>query len=966
MSAAKNWFISYQTQKPTIGLFQDSLIGAAELTKAGVKLNKWHAMQGFVHINTTTERDVVFEKQMFTSREIISKILPKVNLIDKKPSIYRSAYTPYISYNPEDIKVEIDRGELKHGILDKSTVGQNSEGSLFQVINNAYGSTKAMETIYAMQQCITNFQLYKGFTVGVKDINISERATKKIKENTANIINEARSITKKLNDRKLYAPIGRTLESFYEELELNALNPGDDFVIPILEDIDFNSNGIVQLVFTGSKGKPPNIISINAAVGQQDVNGFRAPKQFGWKRTSPYFTRYDLEPKANGYISQSFKEGIPSETFLFIAQEARHGLINNALSTSVSGEQNRTAIKNLESLLTGTMRQILMKDKVVQLLYSDTGIDPRKLVRVKFPTVMISESKFINEYKSSLKDIPSKFQNSQIKELLDEEFNVLTADREEYREIFFKVEKQDFTYLVTDSWKSPVNVYKIVEDVKYNNRDLLKENKLNIPDAIKRIQKLCYSIAYVYTNKLQQQNNAHIPEHFKKATEMLQMLIRSHLCIKKLLKNKITDDLLEIIMADIINTFSISLVDYGMPMGIIAAQCISEPMTQFVLNSKHRSGIGGGSITNPIVRAKEILSVKSTDKMKNPSMTLRVEEKYENNRAIVQEIANHIEMLKFDRFLSKIQIFFEEYDNPIHPEYKHESKMIQAFEKRHKGIKIPSDLTNWCIRFELNKEEMIFKSMSLETIILSLKKIFKELFLVFTSENSSELIIRCYIKESMLKKPASVKTGEDEIKFIINYMNTIRHTIIRGVEKVITAEVTEYVKSIINDDKSISNTKVFSIVTNGSNMKDILKIKGLDLLRSATDSITEMSALLGIEASRESIINELKLALKNISPIHCTVYADEMCYPGMITSIEKTGLSIREPNSVLLRSSYRYPVQNLEEASENGILDMLYGISGPLCMGRPPDIGTLYSKVIINQKFIKKHSKTLDQKLEEL
>ena len=105
MSSVANWIINYKDQSSQIGLFQDILIGSAEYTKHGVKLNKWHAMQGFAHINTIIDRNVSFDKQMYTSRDIISMILPEVNLTGRTPKIYKEAYTPYISYDPEDIDV---------------------------------------------------------------------------------------------------------------------------------------------------------------------------------------------------------------------------------------------------------------------------------------------------------------------------------------------------------------------------------------------------------------------------------------------------------------------------------------------------------------------------------------------------------------------------------------------------------------------------------------------------------------------------------------------------------------------------------------------------------------------------------------------------------------------------------------------------------------------------------------------
>ena len=70
--------------------------------------------------------------------------------------------------------------KLISGVLDKNTVGQQTEGTLFHIINNEKGPYKCMETIFALQQCISNFQLYKGFTVSIRDINISDSTTEKI------------------------------------------------------------------------------------------------------------------------------------------------------------------------------------------------------------------------------------------------------------------------------------------------------------------------------------------------------------------------------------------------------------------------------------------------------------------------------------------------------------------------------------------------------------------------------------------------------------------------------------------------------------------------------------------------------------------------------------------------------------------------------------------------------------------
>lgn len=965
MSSASNWVVSYKDQTCNIGLFQDSLIGAAEFTKSGVDLDKWHAMQCFSNVNVTTERSVSFNKQNFSSRDLISMILPEINMTNRTPNIYKKSYEAYIPYVKEDIKVEIDRGVLKHGVLDKSTVGQKKNNTLFHIISHAYGNRKAMDTIFALQQCIKTFQLYRGFTVGISDMDISLKAKKKIKENTAKILAEAREVTDKLDAGKLYAPVGRTLMSFYEEMVMNALNPGDDFIHPILDDLDVNTNGMLQLVLTGSKGKPPNIISINAALGQQDVNGYRAPKLFGFQRTSPYYLKYDMEPKANGYVGESFKEGIPSDVFPFVAQEARHGLINNALSTSVTGEANRHAVKNMESMVIGYMRDMKKDSNIVQTLYADSGIDPRKLLSVRLISATMSDDELHRNFAVTDKNIPEKFRNKTVRDTLDKEFDQIKKDREDYRNMFLSVESYDGSYLFTDTYKLPVNTFKIIEDAKYNYREMMGSN-LNPIECFEKINKLCSSLPYAFLNEIQEKRGARKPEHFIEATRLQAINIRAYLNYANLTRNKITNDMLDIIIDQIKNIYNRSLIDYGMAMGIIAAQCISEPLTQYVLDSKHRSGIGGGSKTSTVVRVNEIWRAKPTDKMKNPTMSLRVVPELEENKSAVQEIANRIEMLKFNKFISKMQIFYEKFGNPVHPKYKDEKIMISSFIKRHNGIQIPPDLSNWCLRFELNKEAMIFKSMSLDTIILAIKKNFKEIFPVYSPENSKQIIIRCYLISSILKFPKNAKSGNEKITFMNSFMNGLRDMLVSGLDGILSAEVVKYAVSSVQDDGSITTKKIFGIKTNGSNIAAILNIKGLDLSRCKTDSILEMEDLLGIEAARESIISEMKAAMTGVANIHCSVYADEMCSFGTVTSIQKTGLSIREYNNVLLRASFSHPVQILEDAAKNSVLNKIYGISSALCCGSTPRVGTTYSGVILNDEFIKSHHKSLDEELSQL
>lgn len=966
LSAVGNWMISYKNSAPMIGAYQDSLVGMAEFTRSDIFLDKYHAMRMLSQIDSY-EKNFNFNKKVYQSRELIGMFLPKINYPKKTAKLYKPQYAAFIKYNPMDIEVQVNRGELVSGILDKATVGQDQSGSILHIINNEYGYDTALDTVYAMQQLATTFFINYGFTIGIKDINISDEAIRKVKDKTASMILESRKITENLNKHKLVAPIGMSLSEFYEMEQLNVLEQGDDFVEPILADIDFYSNKMTKLVFCGSKGKETNVIAINGAIGTQQINGKRMVRNFGWGRTSPYFLRYDMEPKSLGYISNSFREGVTSDIFPFCAAEARHGLINNALSTSITGHQNRLSIKNLESIVVDNLYKSVKDQNMIQPLYAESGLDTRRTEKVKFLTVMISAKEMENNYKTNINNINKIYRNKTVQVALDMEYEQLITDRNTYRDIFTTVENNSpGNVLMDNSHQMPVNVFRIIEDVVYNYTDeiALLPISQRILDPIKTIDKiseLCRLIPYSYYNNIQEINNMKLPEYIITATTLVCILIRSYLCTSNLIKKGITDSLLDIIITKIRVTFKKALINYGTAVGIIAAQCVSEPMTQYMLDSKHRTGGGGGSKTNTIVRIKEILGAKDTEKMKNPSMCLLVKSEYEDIKLKVQEIANHIEMMDFNRFISATRIFFEEYGTPIHSKYTHESKLIKDFEKYNLGIDIPNDLTKWCIRFDINKEEMILNSMKLETIITVLRINFPEIFFVYTPENVDKIIIRCYIRNNIVKHNS---TGITEY-VIINLMKSIRQTVIRGVSGIKTTDVFNVVKSQINEDGAVTTKITYGIRTVGSNLEEILNNPFLDRYRSQTDSVLETESIFGIEAARHKIINELRVEMSDISKEHCSIYADEMTYSGHVTSIHRTGLQKREMNNVTLRLSFQSPIQVIENAATDGLIDKIGGISGPLILGSAPNIGTTYNKVILSENFINNYDKTLSKKVDD-
>ena len=90
------------------------------------------------------------------------------------------------------------------------------------------------------------------------------------------------------------------------------------------------------------------------------------------------------------------------------------------------------------------------------------------------------------------------------------------------------------------------------------------------------------------------------------------------------------------------------------------------------------------------------------------------------------------------------------------------------------------------------------------------------------------------------------------------------------------------------------------IQTLGSNLREVLKIDGVDSTRTVTNNFYELAEVLGIDAAREAIIREIKevLAKSNleIDDRYILLVADLMTWYGDVFGFTRYGLMSRKPS----------------------------------------------------------------------
>ncbi|MDR3206152.1 MAG: DNA-directed RNA polymerase subunit A'' [Candidatus Methanoplasma sp.] len=219
--------------------------------------------------------------------------------------------------------------------------------------------------------------------------------------------------------------------------------------------------------------------------------------------------------------------------------------------------------------------------------------------------------------------------------------------------------------------------------------------------------------------------------------------------------------------------------------------------------------------------------------------------------------------------------------------------------------------------------------------------------------------MRLIVKPDIRKMTVHGLAPED----IVDRLNKVKA--VRGLVKlsdfdvVITSDESSYKKLQVMYD-SIRNAKIkgidgitravlsktggtWKIVTEGSNLKEVLRIEGVDADKVMTNSILEVAEVLGIEAARNSIIHEamgtLGEAGLDVDIRHIMLVADLMTNDGYVKAIGRHGVSGKK-SSVLARAAFEITAAHLLHAAMVGEVDSLEGVTENIIVGQPVTLGT--------------------------
>ncbi|WP_115865340.1 DNA-directed RNA polymerase subunit A'' [Halorussus litoreus] len=184
---------------------------------------------------------------------------------------------------------------------------------------------------------------------------------------------------------------------------------------------------------------------------------------------------------------------------------------------------------------------------------------------------------------------------------------------------------------------------------------------------------------------------------------------------------------------------------------------------------------------------------------------------------------------------------------------------------------------------------------------------------------------------------ALVEFGPEQPSYreLLQLVEQLRDIVFKGIEDV---------TRVVIRKEQLDEGEEFVLYTEGSAFGDVIEIEGVDASRTTSNNIHEINKNLGIEAARESIIEETMNTLEeqglgDVNIRHLMLVADIMTNQGTIESIGRHGIS-GSKDSVLARAAFEVTVNHLLDAAIHGEVDDLNGVTENVIVGKPIKLGT--------------------------
>ena len=269
--------------------------------------------------------------------------------------------------------------------------------------------------------------------------------------------------------------------------------------------------------------------------------------------------------------------------------------------------------------------------------------------------------------------------------------------------------------------------------------------------------------------------------------------------------------------------------------------------------------------------------------------------------------------------------------------------------------------SKWVVRIEMDREAMLDKNITMDDVHFAIKNSANggDINCVFSDYNASNLVFRLRLKSSVFNKSKKRGVAEsldqtDEIYMLKRFQDKLlKDIVLRGIYGVTSVSALEITDNTAKVDSKYSKRKIWVLDTAGSNLLEVLGVSFIDYTRTTSTDIREVFDVLGIEAARQAIHDELESVMKHsgvyINYHNTSILADRMTCKKDMVSMSKSGL-LSDDTGTLAKASFEAHSKVLLQSAQHGNIDYMKGISASVFVGSTGFYGTSAFSITLDMK----------------
>jgi DNA-directed RNA polymerase II subunit RPB1 len=928
--------ISPQSNKPIIGLVQDSLVSVYLLTMRDTFLTRAQVMQMVMPVayplfNTLPPPCILKPQPLWSGKQLFSLLFPRFSIDVTLPS----GVVDGVDKRPDGVmdvaerRVIVRDGELLTGTLCKKTVG-TSPGHILHLIIKDCGNQVGARFVGDAQRLLVQFMLARGFSVGVGDCLMGENTHAKV----VGSINRSLAYVDEMMAANSQSDV---LEACVTRVMTGVLTR----VGAVVQENLPRSNQVHVMVTSGAKGSSVNIAQILGCVGQQSVEGGRiAPDIYG--RTLPCYAAGQQTVESRGFVANSYGTGLTAQEYFFHAMGGREGLVDTAVKTASTGYIQRRLVKAKEGLQVRydhTVRNT--RDQIVQFYYGGDSFDPVFVEKHQMKTFPMSDAVLRSTFAFTLEELQAGVAQPQKAAqcwhawaaALEAEAAGLLADRDQLRDAKLKL-----------SAAPGAEVFITIAPARAVQRaarmfPTARSDVVHPDQVVQLVRRACSAISSARRNTA-----CFITLAYLRSVLTLRCLVVEH---------RLSLAALEWLTQDVVASYQRSLVSCGEMVGTLGAASIGEPCTQMTLNTFHTAGVAEKAVTLGVPRLKELID--TTRPIKTPSLSVFFNPLYSASERMARMFGASLEYT----VLQQVVLTSSVVEAGAGVEEAEDAFMMHAFRVLHGDAEEGADESQFVIRFVLNREALHRKQLTVVHVAQALVAYLKDNATVVRSEvNMMQWVVRVRMKrvgelldgiqdvdpvERVALEHTAVKTAHD---FLLD------NVAIQGVTGISRAVVRQQQRTVVDGEtRGLRCEKEWMADTDGTNLRAVLSLPCIDKQRTISNDIHEVLDVLGIEAAQQVLVEELRTVLtfdgSYVNERHLQLLADVMTLSGTLTAMTRHSMH-KLGGSTYHHASFEETQDVLIQAAAFGQYDHISGVTENLMMGQLMPGGTGACDVIFS------------------